>query len=860
MEVTYEEFFARAMGRCPVEGEPYPYQRALATEPELPELVCVPTGCGKTAALVLAWLWRRLRHPDRDIRACTPRRLVYCLPMRTLVEQTMRNARAWIDAVSQVIESEVSVHVLMGGEASDEWDLYPEREALLVGTQDMLLSRALNRGYAASRARWPMQFGLLNTDALWIFDEIQLMGAGLATSAQLEAFRRVFSKGDSPGRRSIWMSATLKPDWLKTVDFGPKLLAQPATLTEEDFAHPEMEKRRSALKPLQKARSPMGASAHVANEVLSAHRPGTRTIVVLNTVRRACELFEALTKSIQSPKDKREPAEGQPAIVLLHSRFRPADRLKKIQEALGEPTGGGTIVVSTQVIEAGVDVSATTMFTEVAPWASLVQRFGRCNRGGDELDARVYWMDLPAAGKDREKLAPPYEIESLRDSARRLQELADVGLRTLPEFDLLFAHRHVLRRKDLLDLFDTTPDLAGSDIDIDRFVREVEESDVCVLWREWPRPNGREPPPDDESSPRRDELCRAPIGRIAEFGEGFRDFAKKHPSEVWRWDFCDKEWEPVNGESVAPGQVFVVHSSAGGYDPDRGWDPKSRVRVLPVPSDEERCGRDRGSDSTEDDAPSRIGVWQTIAEHTDEVCTELDAIVRSLSMPNGDADVLRLAARWHDFGKGHDAFLAKLKPGALESRDARRCTAGNHRLAKAPDAVWVCGRNTSEKYRRHFRHELASALAVLDPRNRQVPDDVRDLVAYLVAAHHGKVRLSIRSLPGEQRPPTSNHDPARIRRFARGVWDGDRLPAADLGGRVVAGEVELSLEPMELGLCEEPPFAGEPSWAERMLDLRNAMGPFRLAYLEALLRAADMRASRAAEGERRAEAGEVAHG
>jgi len=37
----------------------------------------------------------------------------------------------------------------MGGEEKTEWDLYPEREAILIGTQDMLLSRALNRGSAA---------------------------------------------------------------------------------------------------------------------------------------------------------------------------------------------------------------------------------------------------------------------------------------------------------------------------------------------------------------------------------------------------------------------------------------------------------------------------------------------------------------------------------------------------------------------------------------------------------------------------------------------------------------------------------------------------------------------------------------
>ena len=34
-----------------------------------------------------------------------------------------------------------------------------------------------------------MEFGLLNHDALWVMDEVQFMDVGLATSAQLQAFR-----------------------------------------------------------------------------------------------------------------------------------------------------------------------------------------------------------------------------------------------------------------------------------------------------------------------------------------------------------------------------------------------------------------------------------------------------------------------------------------------------------------------------------------------------------------------------------------------------------------------------------------------------------------------------------------------
>jgi len=59
--------------------DPYPFQVRLALADELPELIDIPTGLGKTDAVVLAWLWRR-RFAGPEVQAATPRRLVYCLP------------------------------------------------------------------------------------------------------------------------------------------------------------------------------------------------------------------------------------------------------------------------------------------------------------------------------------------------------------------------------------------------------------------------------------------------------------------------------------------------------------------------------------------------------------------------------------------------------------------------------------------------------------------------------------------------------------------------------------------------------------------------------------------------------------
>ncbi len=849
----FEQMFVQA---TETERGPYPYQVRFACERELSQLLKIPTGLGKTATVVLGWLWRR-RFADEEIRKGTPRRLVYCLPMRVLVEQTFENVVRWLERLGLLagqaewaegrgrrlrryrvdMEASVSgwaaqqgvsggtipVWMLMGGETVQNWDWYPEREAILIGTQDMLLSRALNRGYVASRNRWPVEFGLLNNDCLWVFDEIQLMGSGLATTAQLEAFRQNFWPPAHPCQ-SVWMSATLDPNWLRTVDFDPGRL-RAMELQHQDLLLQEVRRRMEAQKPIAKAHHPLTEPGGLAGEILDAHRPGARTLVVVNTVRRARELYSAIQKSLKKAADR-------PDLVLIHSRFRPPDRQRVVERLLAEPGPRGTIVISTQVVEAGIDVSATTLFTELAPWASLVQRFGRCNRAGRDADAQVFWIDIPGGNKAKEA-AKPYALKDLELAREHLDQCSQVGPAYLPHIELPYQHQHVIRSKDLLELFDTTPDLAGNDIDIDRYVREVEASDVYVFWRDW---DANQKP--EESGPQRGELCPVSVEEFRSFLKGKKQGASPL---AYRWNFLETAWDPADAEAIYPGQVYLLHASAGGYMAETGWDAKATDAVPPLTVAEEAAS----PEANEADSDSQVDRWQSIAEHTEQVCQQLEAILQIVPI-NEEADALRLAARWHDRGKAHPAFIAKLTAEALATPEARQILSGlGGQIAKAPPAHWRARLAPSAVWdphdgrRRHFRHELASALALLMLPEESASAELRDLAAYLVAAHHGKVRLSIRSLPNEFPPPEP------FQRFARGVWDGDTLPATALGDGVIAAEVRLSLEPIELGLCQSPPFTHQPSWAERMLRLRDSLGPFRLAFLEALLRAADWRASHA---------------
>src|SRR5438034_985388 len=94
--MEFQSLFQKATGVAP-----YAFQHAFATAPMLPDLLEAPTGSGKTATAVLGWLWRR-RHGSPEQRAEAGRRLVFCLPMRTLVEQTERAVRDWREKLGLV--------------------------------------------------------------------------------------------------------------------------------------------------------------------------------------------------------------------------------------------------------------------------------------------------------------------------------------------------------------------------------------------------------------------------------------------------------------------------------------------------------------------------------------------------------------------------------------------------------------------------------------------------------------------------------------------------------------------------------------------------------------------------------------
>ena len=158
---SFDDFFRAATGtdEQPEGSDPYGYQRRLASD-GLPDVVRAPTGTGKTG-IILAWLWRRLRADPKG----TPRRLVYALPQRSLVEQVAGEAARWLEHLG--LSGEVALHVVMGGrgESQGSWRQDMHKPAIVVGTVDSLVSKALIRGYGIGRAIFPIDFALVTNGA-----------------------------------------------------------------------------------------------------------------------------------------------------------------------------------------------------------------------------------------------------------------------------------------------------------------------------------------------------------------------------------------------------------------------------------------------------------------------------------------------------------------------------------------------------------------------------------------------------------------------------------------------------------------------------------------------------------------------
>jgi CRISPR-associated endonuclease/helicase Cas3 len=882
----FNVFFKQAAG-----FDPYEWQRQIALS-GLPEILPVPTGLGKTEGAVLAWAWRRLVQQNDE----EPLHLVYCLPMRSLVRQTVERLRKYFDNLNTAPYPQLSVYQLMGGAIEEEWAGKPDHPWVLVGTQDQLLSRALNRGYSMNRFEWPVHFGLLNQDCRWIIDEVQLMGPGLWTTAQLDWMRRKRFASLKPCL-TTWMSATMGASFLATTD-RKKDQCDNAPAPVLSFDDPVLGARRWATRPIRwtKKNDPEG----IGELVFGEHKAGTLSLVVCNTVETAREIFLALPAT--APK------------ILLTSRFRRQDRdanetrlldfeNKRKRNSGPIPDDPGLICVSTQVVEAGLDISAYRLWSELAPWPSIIQRLGRLNRDGLDNDANAWFWETPRAGgkgkKNKERIGP-YDASDIGTAKELLNALIRLSSHPFAEAIEKLEQKHgealnkalepkpgpVPRALDVHGLFATERDMHGGFTDISAFVRSTDpDADLTVFWRDWGGRNSAPPTGEDLDGPALDldqEGCSVPAFRLQEF-------LKSQKAAAWTWNDDAEQWERLDRSEIRPGMVVMLHRETGGYDSTVGWtgDPNHRLADTP------RVGLGR---ALRDDARTEIGSWVKLDVHLADARNSADKICHRVRLDDPYRTAVIEAAALHDIGKTHPKWQGTLpsatglaggpwakcphvlavdlsganngignavrtvRPDCLElPSESRRCGRDNAiRLRWAVSAK--LNRNELEAlrakpgvrwaghvaFRPGLRHEAVSALAMWR-RCRDGTASYPALAVYLAAAHHGKVRTVLRSITdtGEdvfgvlRAPDTINvngsvwpMDFSVSKDGAEGQWEN--------GGFTLTGAGWTGLVSDLLG----PWRADDASHSAVVPDGEpKRLGPFALAYLEALVRAADWRAS-----------------
>lgn len=599
-----------------------------------PDVIDLPTGAGKTSALDIALYSLALR-PD-----VFPRRVFFVVDRRVVVDQVSGYATQLVDRLRgsddpavKLIRDRIremsgstddgdllGVQALRGGvPLGNEWARWPDKPSVLASTIDQFGSRLLFRGYGVSQGMWPIHAGLAGNDCLVLLDEVHLavpFGQTLRAVAEANQVAQVL-----PRRwKVVEMSATPRAEAGATV-------FQLEDADRDPRREPELAQRVTARKEARlmqigdKREAPDVAFARTIGGLVETMAPGVVGVVV-NRVATARSTAQALRDA------------GVP-VVLLTGRMRPFDRdetVGRVQAAADpdrETAGETLVVVATQCIEVGADLSFDSLVSEVAPLDSLRQRFGRLDRRGRAAahgtPAQAVVVGVQSTLTDK-RPDPVYGTTAtatwtaLSDTFG--DRIFDVGpcsddLRLLEDHDGLTAPRSdaPLLLPTHVRAFVQTYPRPVADVDPAPFLHGFDEADreVSVIWRAdlGTFSHSARLPAEVVADalrilpPSTSEALSVPLSALrawlrqeavepvvadttttveaAPDGQRVRDRATHEERDVFRWRGANSdETDYVAPRDIRPGDVVIVPSVYGGLDESSNWSPGSSIPVRDI--------------------------------------------------------------------------------------------------------------------------------------------------------------------------------------------------------------------------------------------------------------------------------------
>lgn len=338
---------------------------AAEKEPGLFSLT-VPTGGGKTLSSLAFGIRHALKHGLR--------RIIYVIPFTSIIEQNAKVfrkifAKAGLDAV---IEHHSNFEPEPEKEEEEEYHRYrlacENWDAPIIVTTNVQFFESL---FANRSSRCRKLHNIAGS--VVILDEVQTLPAKYLMPC-IETLREL----SKSYRTSIVLCSATQPALRVRDDFreGLENVREIISDTAELFA----DMKRVKVQPLFDTSCEKLAMEKLPDEQLAAkirsHEHG-QVLCVVNTRKHAREIFERIRKTGDA--------------YHLSALMCPAHRTKIFDEIRGRLKAGKPCrVVSTQLIEAGVDIDFPAVYRAMAGIDSIAQAAGRCNREGKQDCGTVY--------------------------------------------------------------------------------------------------------------------------------------------------------------------------------------------------------------------------------------------------------------------------------------------------------------------------------------------------------------------------------------------------------------------------------------------------------------------------------------